>query len=45
MIDLKRLKTTGEIVGYDGTDFDKLSNFPVGAYTKALNEIKHVFEN
>lgn len=43
MIDLKRLKTTGKIVGYDGTDFDKLNNFPVGAYAKVLNETKHVF--
>ncbi|NQY88406.1 MAG: molybdenum cofactor biosynthesis F family protein [Colwellia sp.] len=45
MIDLKRLKTTGKIVGYDGTDFNKLNNFPVGAYAKVLNETKHVFES
>jgi len=44
MIDLKRLKTTGKIVGYDGTDFEKLNNFPVGAYAKLLNETDHVFE-
>lgn len=45
MIDLKRLKTTGKIIGYDGTDFDKLNNFPVGAYAKVLNVTEHVFEN
>ena len=45
MIDLERLKTTGKIVGYDGTDFEKLNNFPVGAYAKVLNETKHVFAN
>ncbi len=45
MIDLKRLKTTGKIVGYDGTDFRKLNNFPVGAYAKVLNVTEHVFEN
>lgn len=44
MIDFKRLKTTGKIVGYDGTDFEKLNNFPVGAYAKVLNETNHVFE-
>ncbi|WP_028867010.1 molybdenum cofactor biosynthesis F family protein [Psychromonas arctica] len=42
MIDLKCLKTTGKIVGYDGTDFEKLNNFPVGAYAKLLNETKHI---
>jgi len=42
MIDLKKLKTTGKIIGYDGTDFEKLNNFPVGAYAKLLNETKHI---
>lgn len=42
MVDLKRLKTTGKIVGYEGTDFEKLNNFPVGAYAKLLNETKHI---
>lgn len=41
MIDLKRLKTTGKILGYEGTDFNKLNNFPVGAYATILNETDH----
>lgn len=44
MIDLKRLKTTGKILGYHGTDFKKLNNFPVGAYAKLLNITKHTFD-
>jgi hypothetical protein len=41
MIDLERLKTTGKIMGYDGTDFDKVNNFHVGAFAKVLNETQH----
>jgi hypothetical protein len=43
MIDLDRLKTTGKIMGYDGTDFKKLNNFPVGAFAKPLNHTLHEF--
>jgi len=45
MIDLKRLKTTGKILGYQGTDFKELNNFPVGAYAKPLNETVHIFDS
>jgi len=41
MIDLDRMKTTGKILGYDGTDFNKLNNFPVGAFAEIINETKH----
>ena len=41
MVDFDRLKTTGKIFGYDGTDFEKLNNFPVGAFAQVLNETKH----
>jgi hypothetical protein len=41
MIDLERMKTTGKILGYDGTDFEKLNNFPVGAFAKILNVTDH----
>ncbi|MEH6454365.1 MAG: molybdenum cofactor biosynthesis F family protein [Psychromonas sp.] len=45
MIDLKRLKTTGKILGYQGTDFKNLKNFAVGAHAKILNETAHIFDN
>lgn len=44
MIDLDRKKTTGKIVGYDGRDFNKLNNFPVGAYLKVLNETEYQYK-
>jgi hypothetical protein len=44
MIDLKRLKTTGKILGYDGTDFDRLNNFPVGAFAKVLNTTDYMLD-
>lgn len=37
MIDLNRGKTTGKIMGYQGQDFGKLSNFQVGALARVLN--------
>jgi hypothetical protein len=37
MIDLKRGKTTGKIMGYQGQDFGKVSNFQVGALARVLN--------
>jgi len=42
IVDLQKLKTTGKIIGYDGTDFEELNNFSVGAYAKLLNETKHI---
>ena len=41
MIDLNRLKTTGKIFGYNGADFDKLNNFPVGAFATVLNQTSY----
>ncbi|MBN3857822.1 molybdenum cofactor biosynthesis protein F [Paraburkholderia sp. Ac-20340] len=37
MIDLERMKTDGKIFGYQGSRFDALSNFPVGAHAQVLN--------
>jgi hypothetical protein len=44
MIDLKRLKTTGKILGYDGADFKRLNNFPVGAFAKVLNTTDYMLD-
>lgn len=41
MIDLERMKTDGKIVGYRGSDFTELSNFPVGALALILNRTGH----
>jgi hypothetical protein len=37
LIDMERLKTDGKIFGYQGSRFDALSNFPIGAYAQVLN--------
>lgn len=37
VIDLKQMKTTGKIFGYEGDDFSKLTNAPVGAFATLLN--------
>ena len=42
MIDLDRMKTTGKLFGYEGADFGKLTNAPVGAYASVLNETRYV---
>ncbi|MBU2511504.1 molybdenum cofactor biosynthesis F family protein [bacterium] len=34
VIDLKKMKTTGKIFGYESGDFGNLSNFPVGAFAQ-----------
>lgn len=41
MIDLKRLKTSGKIFGYEGDDFGKTSNTPVGAVLTVMNETSY----
>ncbi|MEZ0603633.1 MoaF C-terminal domain-containing protein [Paraburkholderia sp. IW21] len=41
MIDLDRKKTDGKIFGYQGSQFDTLSNFPVGALAQVLNVTRH----
>lgn len=37
MIDLKNMKTTGKLFGYENNRFDKLINAPIGAYAALLN--------
>ncbi len=41
MIDLDRMKTDGKIFGYQGSRFDALSNFPVGAHAQVLNVTRY----
>jgi hypothetical protein len=41
LVDLDRLKTTGKLFGYEGTDFNTLTNAPIGAYATLLNETRH----
>ncbi|MBB4518978.1 MoaF C-terminal domain-containing protein [Paraburkholderia fungorum] len=41
MIDLERKKTDGKIFGYRGSQFDSLSNFPVGALAEVLNVTRY----
>ncbi|HJU49405.1 MAG TPA: MoaF C-terminal domain-containing protein, partial [Pseudogulbenkiania sp.] len=41
MIDLDHLKTDGKILGYQGSNFTELSNFPVGALAQVLNTTRH----
>jgi hypothetical protein len=41
MIDLERMKTDGKIFGYQGSRFDALSNFPVGAHAQVLNVTRY----
>jgi MoaF C-terminal domain/MoaF N-terminal domain len=41
MIDLDRLKTDGKIFGYEGSRFDAVSNFPVGAHAQILNTTRY----
>jgi hypothetical protein len=37
VLNLETMKTTGKIFGYDGEDFSRLCNFPIGAFAKLLN--------
>ncbi len=41
MIDLQAMRTDGKILGYQGSDFSKLSNFAVGAHAQILNITRH----
>ncbi len=41
LIDLQQMRTDGKIMGYQGSDFGALSNFPVGASAKILNITRH----
>jgi hypothetical protein len=35
------MRTDGKILGYQGSDFAALSNFPVGASAQILNVANH----
>lgn len=37
MVDFDSMRTVGKIFGYQGADFGRLSNFPVGARARLLN--------
>lgn len=39
MIDLRAMKTTGKIMGYEGEEFASVRNFGVGARARVLSEI------
>ena len=36
-VDFAAMRTTGKIFGYQGSGFDELADFPVGAYARLLN--------
>jgi len=40
LVDLDRMRTSGKIFGYQGSDFDSLSNFPVGATARVLSVVQ-----
>jgi hypothetical protein len=44
LIDLKRMKTTGKLFGYESGDFGVLTNAPVGAYAVLLNTTRYAME-
>jgi hypothetical protein len=37
IVDLRQMKTTGRIAGYEGFDFGAIASFPVGARVRLLN--------
>jgi hypothetical protein len=39
MVDLRAMKTTGKIMGYEGHDFASVRNFGVGAHARVLSAI------
>jgi len=41
MIDLQGMRTDGKILGYQGSDFNALSNFALGAHAQILNITQH----
>ncbi|ROS02439.1 MoaF C-terminal domain-containing protein [Raoultella terrigena] len=41
LIDLQQMRTDGKIMGYQGSDFSAISNFPVGASAQVLNVTTH----
>ncbi len=45
LIDLAQCKTDGKIFGYQGGDFGSLSNFPIGAHARVLNDTVHPLDD
>lgn len=41
LIDLQGMRTDGKILGYQGSDFNALSNFAVGAHAQILNMTRY----
>jgi hypothetical protein len=41
MEDFDRMRSYGKICGYEGFNFGKMINFPVGSYAKELNETEY----
>ena len=41
MIDLQQHRSDGKIFGYQGADFDALSNFPVSSHCSVLNRTEY----
>jgi hypothetical protein len=44
LIDLLHMKTTGKLFGYEGGDFGRLTNAPIGAYATLLNKTSYDLE-
>jgi hypothetical protein len=38
LVDLAQLRTTGQVLGYLGFDFDQVTSFPVGAHVRVISE-------
>jgi hypothetical protein len=38
LVDLAQLRTTGQVLGYLGFDFDQVTSFPVGAHARVIGE-------
>ena len=41
MVDLNAMKTTGKLFGFEGDDFSRLTNAPIGAYATLLNVTRY----
>jgi hypothetical protein len=44
VLSLDAMKTTGKLFGYEGNDFGRVTNFPIGAKARILNVTSHDFE-
>jgi hypothetical protein len=41
MVDLNAMKTTGKLFGFEGDDFSRLTNVPIGAHAILLNVTRY----